>query len=122
MAAPLSCDHYEDLLADYVLRALEPAAVREVTAHLSTCDGCRAQLASYAAVLDHLAQAVPQQEPPAALGARLRAAAGAGLARAPRRVPWWRRGAVLLTAANVVLCVGVGGWSWHVQRVAAVVQ
>jgi len=29
---------------------------------------------------------------------------------------------VLLTAANVVLCLGLGWWSWQVQRAAAVVQ
>ena len=28
MAAPLSCDHCEELLADYLLHALEPEAVR----------------------------------------------------------------------------------------------
>ena len=27
----------------------------------------------------------------------------------------------LLTAANVVLCLGVGWWTWHVQREAALV-
>jgi hypothetical protein len=38
MAAPLSCDHYEELLADYLLHALEPEAVNAVTEHLSTCE------------------------------------------------------------------------------------
>ena len=71
MAAPLSCDQCEELLADYLLRALEPEAVSAVTEHLSTCDRCKAQLAAYEAVLDQLAQAVPQQEPPAELGSRL---------------------------------------------------
>jgi anti-sigma-K factor RskA len=122
MAAPHSCDHYEDLLVDYVLRVLEPEAVPEVTEHLSTCDRCQAQWASYAAVLDQLAQAVPQHEPPAVLGARLRAAAVDGPGRLARRAPWWRRGAVLVTAANVVLCLGLGWWSWQVQRAAAAVQ
>ena len=28
----------------------------------------------------------------------------------------------LLTAANVVLCLGVGWWTWHVQREAALVH
>src|SRR5215831_855671 len=122
MATPRSCDHYEELLADYALQALELDAVPDVTAHLSTCAHCRATLAAYAAVLDQLAQAVPQHEPPAALGARLRAAALDGPRRPPRRSPWGRRGAVLLTAANVVLCLGLGWWSWQVQRAAAVVQ
>ena len=38
MAAPLSCEHCEELLADYLLHALEPEAVHAVTEHLSTCD------------------------------------------------------------------------------------
>ena len=122
MAAPHACDHYADLLVDYVLHVLEPEAVSEVTEHLATCDRCQARCAAYAAVLDQLAQAVPQQEPPAALGARLRAAAVAGPGRLARRAPWWRRGAMLLTAANVVLCLGLGWWSWQVQRAAAAVQ
>jgi len=122
MATPRSCDHYEDLLPDYVLHILEPDAVTEVAEHLNTCDRCQAQCASYAAVLDRLAQAVPQHAPPVELGARLRAAALDGPAPRPHRAPWWRRGAVLLTAANVVLCLGLGWWSWQVQREAAVVQ
>src|SRR5262249_25613351 len=129
MATPRSCDHYEDLLPDYVLHILEPDAVTEVAEHLNTCDRCQAQCASYAAVLDRLAQAVPQHAPPVELGARLPAAALDGPAPRPhpappwrRRAAWWRRGAVLLTAANVVLCLGLGWWSWQVQREAAVVQ
>jgi len=68
MAAPRSYDHCEELLADYLLHALEPEAVHAVTEHLSTCERCRAQLAAYEDVLDQLAQAVPQQDPPAELG------------------------------------------------------
>jgi len=131
MAAPLSCDHYEELLADYLLHALEPEAVNAVTEHLSTCERCRVQLASYEAVLDQLAQAVPQQEPPTELGSRLLAAAVEGsmltasapeLLRPYRRSNWRPRWAFLLTAANVVLCLGMGWWTWHVQQEAALVH
>ena len=98
MAAPLSCDQYEELLVDYLLHALETEAVSAVTEHLSTCDRCRAQGMAYEAVLDQLAQGVPQQEPPVELEARVLAAAveGAMLTasvpeplRPPRR-PTWR--------------------------------
>ena len=91
----------------------------------------RAQLAAYEAVLGELAQAVPQQEPPAELGSRLLAAAVEGpvlTASAPeplrplRRPTWRPRWVFLLTAANVVLCLGVGWWAWHVQREAALVH
>jgi anti-sigma-K factor RskA len=127
MAAPLSCDQCEALLPDYLLRALEPDALRAVTAHLSTCERCRAQLAAYEAVLDHLGHTVPQHEPPAEVRARLLAAAraGPGLPRTAaeagrrRQPPGRPRGAWLLTAANVVLCLSVGWWTWQVQREAA---
>src|SRR5262245_9729307 len=119
MTAPLSCDQCEELLVDYLLHALETEAINAVTEHLSTCDRCKAQLAAYETVLGELAQAVPQQEPPAELGSRLLAAAleGPRLTAAtpeplpPLRRPVWRpRWAFLLTAANVVLCLGVGWW------------
>jgi len=130
MAAPLSCDQCEELLADYLLRALETEALSAVTEHLSTCDRCRAHLVAYEAVLDQLGQAVPQQEPPVELRSRLLAAAVEGLMLTPaapeplrphRRPTWKPRWAFLLTAANVVLCLGVGWWTWHVQREAVLV-
>lgn len=123
MAAPLSCDQCEELLADYLLHALEPAMLSAVLEHLSTCDRCRQAQEAYAAVLDQLAHAVPQQEPPAELGSRLLAAAVEGPGLAPvlpaSRRPRWP---FLLTAANVVLCLGVGWWAWHVQHEAALVH
>ena len=40
-----------------------------------------------------------------------------------RQQPTWRpRWAFLLTAANVVLCLSVGWWTWQVQREAALVH
>ena len=130
MAAPLSCDQCEELLPDYLLRALEPEALRMVTEHLGTCERCSAQLAAYEAVLDHLGHTVPQHEPPAELRSRLLAAALEGPALTPtapelirRRQQSGRpRWAWLLTAANVVLCLGVGWWTWQVQREAALVH
>jgi anti-sigma-K factor RskA len=131
MAAPLSCDQCEELLVDYLLHALETEAVGAVTEHLSTCDRCRAQLAAYEAVLGQLAQAVPQQEPPLELRSRLLAEAVEGSMltasapeplHPPRRPTLRPRWAFLLTAANVVLCLGVGWWTWHVQREAALVH
>src|SRR5262249_25650707 len=89
-----------------------------------------AQLAAYETVVDQLVRAVPQQEPPAELGARLLAAAVEGSMltpsvpeplrshRQPTRKPRWP---YLLTAANVVLCLSVGWWTWHVQREATLV-
>src|SRR5256885_3490806 len=112
MAVPLSCEQYEELLVDYLLHALENEAVSTVTEHVSTCERCRARLAAYEAVLGQLAQAVPQQEPPAELGSRLLAVAleeplltaAAPAPRHPPRWPTWRPPwPFLLTAANIVL-------------------
>jgi anti-sigma factor RsiW len=72
MAKRLSCHHCERLLADYVLEILARGAVTE---HLRTCARCQAQCAAYEAVVAHLGQAVPQQDPPAEGRARLLAAA-----------------------------------------------
>jgi anti-sigma-K factor RskA len=131
MADPLSCDQCEELLPDYLLRALEPEVLRAVTEHLSTCERCRTQLAVYEAVLDQLGQAVPQYDPPAELRARLLTAAREGAAlshaapepiRRRRQSAWRPRWAFLLTAANVVLCLCVGWWTWQVRREAALVH
>lgn len=131
MAVPLSCEQCEELLADYLLRALETEVLSAVTEHLSTCDRCEAHVAAYEAVLDQIGQAVRQQEPPEELRLRLLAAAAEEplltlAAPEPRRrhrqPTWTRRWAFLLTAANVVLCLGVGWWTWQVQREAALVQ
>jgi hypothetical protein len=131
MTAPFSCDQCEELLPDYLLRASEPAALSTVTEHLSICERCSAQLASYETVLGQLGQVVLQHEPPAELRSRLLAAALEEPVLPPtasepgrlRRQPTWRpRWAFLLTAANVVLCLSVGWWTWQVQREAALVH
>jgi len=88
MAAPLSCDHCEELLVDYLLHTLEPEAVQAMTEHLSTCTRCWVHLTASEAVLDHLAQGVPQRDPPGELGSRLLAAAVEGtLSTASAPVP-----------------------------------
>jgi hypothetical protein len=122
MAAPLSCDSCEEMLADYLLHALELEVVQAVTEHLSTCVRCRAQLTASEAVLAHLAHGVPQRAP---RGTRL---APAGRGRQRGSVHGLRSGAPAptptdaLAAANAVLCLGMGWWPWHVQREAALVH
>jgi ferric-dicitrate binding protein FerR (iron transport regulator) len=61
------------------------------------------------------------------LGSRLLAGAVKGAlftasAPAPQRPPRRPRVAFLLTAANAVLCLGMGWWTWHVQREAVLVH
>src|SRR5215510_16105758 len=77
MTAPLSCDSCEEMLANYLLHALELEVVQAVTEHLSTCVRCWAQLTASEAVLAHLAQGVSQRAP---CGTRL-APAGRGRQR-----------------------------------------
>ena len=131
MADPLSCEQCAALLADYLLRALEPDMVGAVAEHLSTCPHCQAEHDAHADILDRLAQAVPQQEPPADLLARVLATAEGEslpatvvtpLLPSGHRRGWRGARMLLLTAANVVLCLGVGWWTWAVQQQTALVQ
>lgn len=54
-----------DLAALYAVDALEPAEQTAFEHHLPGCPRCRAELADYAEVTAHLAQAVAQDPPPA---------------------------------------------------------
>ncbi|MGE3540724.1 MAG: anti-sigma factor [Candidatus Tectimicrobiota bacterium] len=123
MAMAFSCDHCEALLAGYLLRALEVEELRAVSAHLATCGPCQASLEVYQAVLDQLAQAVPPQEPPARIQQRLLTAA----LEAPeepatlsdRRLQSKRRPSSwgwALTAANLLLCLGLAWLTWQARQ------
>lgn len=54
-----------DLAALYAVDALEPAEQAAFETHLPGCPRCQAELADYAEVTAHLAQAVAQDPPPA---------------------------------------------------------
>lgn len=54
-----------ELAAPYAVDALEPAEEAAFEHHLPGCPRCRAELAGYAEVTAHLAQAVAQEPPPA---------------------------------------------------------
>ncbi len=76
----MTCDDVRDLAAGFVLDALEPDEMAAVREHLETCDDPHAEIAELASAVPVLAASVPVVEPPAALGARIRAAAAADLA------------------------------------------
>ncbi len=109
--------HVSELLPAYALGSLEPEETRQVAAHLVRCGACRAELAAYADVVDHLALGAPDAVPPDRLKARLMART-----RAPSRPhaaeppqPWWRHLAQLLQrtapawgAVGFVLIVALG--------------
>ena len=130
MVSPLSCDQCEEWLAGYLLRALEVEETRAVTAHLATCSRCQVSFEVYQALVDRLGQAVPQQEPPAAMPQRLLAAAledgpytvvGPGTSE-PAQSPGPARWAWVLTAANVLLCLGLAWWIWQTRQESIAAQ
>jgi anti-sigma-K factor RskA len=102
------CREYGDLIGPYVLGALEPGEVEEMSQHLAQCDRCaleRRQLAGIPALLDGahaddtVAPLSPQLED-AVLDEFVKERARS--ARPSRR---WRRVAIPATAAAVILAV-----------------
>ena len=141
----MTCDDVRDLAAGFVLDALTPDEMAAVREHLATCPEAHEELAELAAALPVLAEAVPAVEPPAGLGARIRAAAEADLAArsaAPEAsapvataaatvtafpTPAEREtraadrrgtsaGSWLLRIAAVVAIVALGGWNLLLQN------
>ena len=114
--------HATDDLELYALGALEQPATARIARHLAECPACRAQAAELAGIVDELAGALPDREPPPALRGRILASAisaisaisaEAGGAPAPvRRETEWsfrtrRSVRVAALAAAVALLVGV---------------
>lgn len=64
-------NHYIELLPAYTLDCLDEEDIILASEHLSACDGCQAELRAYQAVVDDLALAVPDAEPPSDLKRRL---------------------------------------------------
>jgi anti-sigma-K factor RskA len=133
----MTCDDVRDLAAGFVLDALTPGEMAAVREHLATCPEAHEEIAEMAAALPVLAQNAPVVEPPAALGARIRAAAEADLAartdraasgatvtafptEAERETARARRGASagtwLLRIAAVVAIALLGGWNLLLQN------
>jgi len=65
------CQPFRELLPCYPLEALDPDETRAVQKHLRECVDCRAALEEYRAVSDGLLFAMPCQEPPPRVRARL---------------------------------------------------
>jgi anti-sigma-K factor RskA len=76
----LTHDEVLELGAAFVLGALDDDEATAVRAHLATCELSHDELAELASLLPALAASAPAVEPPAGLGARIRAAAAADLA------------------------------------------
>lgn len=77
LVAGLRCSEAGDLVAGFVLGALDAADMDRVRAHLAACTEAHAELAELGSAVPALLAAVPQVEPPAALRDRILAAARA---------------------------------------------
>jgi Anti-sigma-K factor rskA/Putative zinc-finger len=100
------CREYGDLIGPYILGALEPGEVEEMTQHLAECDRCaleRRQLAGIPALLD----GVQADETIAPLSPQLEDAVLDQFvkerARSARPTRRWRRFAIPATAAAAVI-------------------
>jgi len=76
----LTHEQFLDLVAGFVLGALDPEEVQAVRDHLASCDLSHDELIELGGVVPYLAESVDQVEPPASLKGRIMAAAAADLA------------------------------------------
>jgi anti-sigma factor RsiW len=83
LVAGLRCSEVADLVPAFVLGALEDAEMATVRAHLAACPEPHPELAELGAGASALLLAVPQVEPPAALGSRILEAARRDTVRPP---------------------------------------
>jgi anti-sigma factor RsiW len=81
----LHCAEATEQAAAFVLGALEPAEAAAVREHLAACPEAHAEFAELGGVVPALLRSVDTVQPPADLGARIRAAAEAEQAASARR-------------------------------------
>jgi anti-sigma factor RsiW len=95
-------DRWRELIAPYMLGALDPGEAAELERHLEGCERCSSEVRWFTAAVESLPESVARREPPPALRERLMAearadaeqtAAAAGGEGRGRRIPaWLRRG------------------------------
>jgi anti-sigma-K factor RskA len=117
--------HVIELLPEYALGTLEGEEAIQVADHLAICQGCRAELSAYEAVIGRLALAAPDAAPPPELKQKVM-----GALQTPRPEPlgelhrsWWQRLVGLFQAAGpawgfasivlVALLVASNLWWWQ---------
>ncbi len=107
--------HVTERIAAYALGCLDDEEAAQVSEHLAACATCRAELETYRAVVDRLALAAPEAEPPAAFKARLmHRIEPRGRPVRQARPSWWqslaglfRKAAPAWTAASLVLIIAL---------------
>lgn len=82
--------HIVDLIPEYVLDLLDPEDYQRVTEHLHKCVDCRNELAAYRIVIDHLALAAPEKEPPMSLKSKVLAGVNPVAKKDIPTQPSWR--------------------------------
>jgi anti-sigma-K factor RskA len=109
-------DEQRELAALYAVGALSASDRRAFEAHLAGCTECTAELQSLSRVTGALAQAVPQQDPPASLRARILGQVGHRLEHEPR-TPATRRPIApahagwFAMAAALIVAIGLGAYA-----------
>ena len=124
-------DELRGLSGGYALGILDEPDRRAFEAHLSTCASCAAEVRDFTAVASALALDVPQIDPPASLRERVLRAATLPAAieeiTSRRTIPEVRRPRregllALLSAAAVVIAVGLGAYAVSLQRRIAALE
>ena len=101
----MRCHEAQDLIAAYALGALSPREMERVEGHAHRCAQCAAELRDAMEAAGVLALAVPQQEPPPLLRARILHQVRSERRPEPRR--FWRLPQGLRLAAAGVVGVGL---------------
>src|SRR4051812_3068060 len=119
-------DELRELTGSYALDALSADDRSVLEAHLQTCADCSAEVDALRGVVAGLAYAVPQQDPPAALRARvLRAATGSAVVLLPssqtRRKPS-SAVAVWLSLAASLAAVALGLYTLTLRQRIGVLE
>ena len=114
--AETSPDAVREQLPAYAIGALDSDERAAVESHLRGCAACAAELATMYPVASALAQIVPQHDPPAALRARVLAAAAGRQSAASRRSPAASWAPWLAAAAMLVVAIGLAGYAGSLRR------
>lgn len=114
-------EELRDLLPAYALDALGPEEVRQVKAHLDTCEACRSELRSLRDVAAELGAGVVESTPPAGLRAAVLEAIRPQATRA-RVIVFPRGWALGLTAAAAALVVALAGIGLSLNRSLTALQ
>src|SRR6185436_11926796 len=113
-------DALADLAAPYVLGVLTGAEREAFVAHLDTCALCRQEVASLTPVVEGLPRTLDQAPLPAALRARVLAAATGNEAAVPQparsRPSYWTG---WLAAAATLAAIALGALAWNSRTDAA---